>query len=546
MIIAGFMVVFLLNIAAAADYSQAIRKMEWAVREQMNTYNIRGFAVAFVDDQQTIHAAGFGTAKKDTIFRAGSISKLFNAVAVMQLVEQGKLDLDQPTEHYGDEFRLVNPFENTGAVTLRQLLCHRAGVIRESPVGGYLDGTAPGLQRTLASVHQCPLVNPPNAKTRYSNVGPTIAGCIMAKAAGCDYERYQLERVLRPLGMTSSGYLLKDLPRSRIAVSYLRVADGRGGFKTIQSPLFDLGTYPAGNLFTTAEDLGRFVSMLAANGRAGARRILTPESLAQMFTPQLTTNATGFGLGFSVGKLGQRKTIGHSGAVYGFSSMLLFLPEAKLGVVVLSNQDIVSGSVRKLAYLGLNLMLEAKLGETPPKPPPPLVLSASELAAFCGQYESTSFWATVELKDSRLTGSISGQEMVLTPIEPLKCLMDGRLEDSTPVVFERDDRGQISAFTTKNQRFTRVNPSQGPAVPAAWQKYLGSYGPAFIPVIISARHGHLYAMTENMEDYRLTPINYQVFAMPAGLYTDEYLVFLSKGSGKPWAINLANMILKRR
>lgn len=536
----------LLTQAQAADYRAAADKLGEAVREQIALYTIRGVAVALVDDQQIVHEAGYGTAQADSVFRAGSISKLLNAVAVMQLVEQGKLDLDRPIEKHGEEFRLVNPFPNTGSVTLRQLLCHRSGIIRESPVGGYLDGSEPGLERTVASVGQCPLVNPPNFKTRYSNVGPTVAGVIVSRVSGLPYARYQLENVLRPMGMTNSAFLLKDVPRGRLLTSYMRVAEEGGGFKIIPAPQFDLGTYPAGNLFTTAGDLARFISVLLAEGRAGEQRVLSAATLAQMFTPQLTTNATGFGLGFSVGKFRERKTIGHMGMVYGFTSSLIFVPEAKIGVVILSNEDIASGPVRKLANLALGLMLEAKLGEAMPPAPAPITLAPDAMTAMCGEYESPNFWARVEIKDGRLAACISGQEIALTPVEPLRCLMNSRVDDNAPLVFEHDGAGKITAFTARSQRFARVEPGAATNIPVAWRAYLGSYGPAFIPVVISIRHGHLYAMTENMDDYRLTPVNYQVFAMPAGLYTDEHLVFLADGPGKPRAINLANMILKRR
>jgi hypothetical protein len=83
-------------------------------------------------------------------------------------------------------------------------------------------------------------------------------------------------------------------------------------------------------------------------------------------------------------------------------------------------------------------------------------------------------------------------------------------------------------------------------LPAEWRTFLGSYGPDFIPLIISERHGHLYAMTENMVDYRLTPVNRHVCALPPGMYVDEHVVFLTDAAGKPHEIDFANMILPRR
>src|SRR5262245_44849412 len=86
----------------AADYSAVPAKLEAVIREEMREWNIGGVSVALINDQQLVYAAGFGEAKRDSIFRCGSISKLFNAIAVMQQVEAGKLDLDAPLETYGD------------------------------------------------------------------------------------------------------------------------------------------------------------------------------------------------------------------------------------------------------------------------------------------------------------------------------------------------------------------------------------------------------------------------------------------------------------
>jgi CubicO group peptidase (beta-lactamase class C family) len=528
----------------ATDYSAAVRQLEQAMRAEMEMWNITGLALALVDDQQTIHAAGFGEAKRDSVFRCGSISKLFNAFAVMQLVEQGKLDLDAPVERFGAGLLPVNPFTNATPVTLRQLLCHRSGMIRESPVGGYLDDSQPSLARTVASVPQTVLVNPPNSKTRYSNVGPSIAGRVVELVSGTRFERYQRERILDPLGMTNSAWLLKELPRGRLVSSYLRVADGRGGFKHQRCPVFDLGTESAGNLFTTADDLARFLAMLAAEGASPKGRILKAETLAQMFIPQLTGATNGYGLAFGIGDFQGYKAVRHNGAVYGHSSSLVFLPDAKLGVVVLGNEDIVNARITRLANLALSLMLEAKRGVKSPAAPTTLSLSAGALAAFEGEYESQSYWASLKGADGRLVADLSGQPVKLTPVGALRFLADSRMHDAAPTVFERDASGQVTSFILSGQKFTRV-PSGTPEIPREWQAYLGSYGPSFIPVVVSARHGHLYAMTENMVDYRLTPVNRLVFAMPPGLYEDEHLVFLIDRRGKPHSVNLANMILPR-
>jgi hypothetical protein len=399
----------------------------------------------------------------------------------------------------------------------------------------------------VASIRSCVLVNPPNTKTRYSNVGPSIVGEILATVTGSDYADYQEKHVLGPMGMTSSSYVLAGIPRERLAVSYMRVADGHGGFVEQGAPVFDLGTIPAGNLFTTAEDLARFVSVLAADGRAGDKQVIKPGTLAQMWTPQLTKDETGFGIGFMVGKFRNHKAISHNGAVYGHSASLVLLPESKIGVVILCNEDIVNGNVSWLSNLALGLMLETKTGEVLTPLPATIALPAEALAPFAGEYESASTWAELEVKDGRLVGKLAGHAVSLIPTEPLKFTVHGREADRSAVTFEHDAEGKVGSFVTASgQKFLRVDPAAVCEPSPLWKEYVGAYGPAFIPLVISIRHGHLYAMTENVADYRLTPVNRNVFAMPAGLYADEHLVFMTGADGRVWAANLTNMTLPRR
>ena len=510
----------------------------------MAAWGIAGIAVALVDGPETVYAAGFGQARPESVFRCGSISKLLNALAVMQLVEAGKLDLDAPVDRYGEGLLPVNPFPNSAPVTLRQLLCHRSGFVREAPVGGYFDDSQPGLAPTLSSIAQTVLVNPPNTRTRYSNAGPSLAGHLVERAAGAAFGQYQRERILEPLGMTHPSWSLEDLPRGQLIPAFMRVADGHGGFGRRQAPVFNLGAVPAGNLFTTAEDLARFLGMLAAGGQGPGGRILKTGSLAQMFTPQLTSEPGGYGLGFVVGKFRGHESVSHNGAVYGHSASLVFLPDARVGAVVLANEDLVNGRIQKLANLALSLMLAAGRAEEPPPAPVPLRLAPNVLAPFCGDYESQSFWAELTIEDGRLAANISGQPTRLTPIGPSRFLAESRVNESVPLDIECDAAGQVTGFTMGPQKFMRAHASRGD-IPGPWRSYLGSFGPAFIPLVLSVRRGHLYAMTENLADYRLTPVNRRVFAFPPGLYADEHLVFLGEGRGQTQKVDMANMILSR-
>ena len=286
--------------------------------------------------------------------------------------------------------------------------------------------------------------------------------------------------------------------------------------------------------------------MLAAEGKVGGKPIVGAETLRGMTTPQLTADASGFGLGFMVGKLHDHKTVSHSGAVYGHSSALVFLPESKIGVVMLSNDDFVGGPIGKLANRAAELMLRAKLGEEPPSAPAIVPFSGDALPALVGEYESATTWARIEAEEGRLAGRIGGRSVSFVPIGELEFLVEGRCADGSPAVFERNGAARVVGFTALKQKFERLDPAAIEEPCPQWEQYVGSYGPDFMPLVISVRHGHLYAMTENATDYRLTPINRRVFAFPPGMYADEHLVILDGPDGNIWGVDLANMVLPRR
>jgi hypothetical protein len=324
------------------------------------------------------------------------------------------------------------------------------------------------------------------------------------------------------------------------------VANAQGGFREIDAPVFEFGILAAGNLYTTAEDLARFLRWIFVDGRAGDLDLLKRTTLDEMFIPQLTSETNGFGLGFSMGTFRGHRTFGHMGAVYGFTSSLMGIRSEKIGVIVLCNDDIATGPVRKLNATALGLMLAAKTGQAPPAAAAPASLSPEELAALTGDYDSQSFWARIDVSGKRLVANVSGQKIMLTPMSPVRCMGEGRIAFDAAFNFDRDTNGMITGFSALNQKFRRIDPNTVPPIPASWKPLLGSYGPAFIPLIISVKHGHLYAMTENEFDNRLTPLTGTVFQMPPGLYVDEQLVFQTDRNGKPHTAVLANMPLRRR
>jgi D-alanyl-D-alanine dipeptidase len=325
----------------------------------------------------------------------------------------------------------------------------------------------------------------------------------------------------------------------------MRVADFHGGFYAEDAPVFELATVPAGNLYTTAEDLARFVMMLCAEGRAGERRILQPETLRKMFQSQAPQDRVSYGLGFVTGQFREHATVGHMGAMYGFTSSLLVVPKHKLGVIVLASDDVIAGTVTKLTEAAMELLLHVKIGEPLREEENIFPLTPDDLQTYAGDYESESYWARIEVRGDRLWANISGQEFEVAPAAPDRFWGDGLAASHAAWIFERSAAGEVCGFSALFQNFVRVDPAAIKQIPASWRDFLGAYGPKFIPLVISIKHGHLYAMTENMFDYRLTPLCTTVFNLPIGMYLGEQVVFQRDENGRVHAAVLANMALKR-
>lgn len=539
-VFAGWLLTAIMALAQAPDYLAGVPALQQLIRNEVATGNISGVSIALVEGERILYADGFGFADKkrkvpaarDTVYRVGSISKLFTALAAMQLAEQQKLSIDQPVSELMPEFRVVIPFPDAKPITLRQLMCHRSGMFRECPVGSYFDSSEPGLKHTVRSIASCVLVHPPETKTKYSNIGVAVVGQTVASVTGVPFEDYARDHLFRAMRMRHSGFVLNQQMEHRLAKGYLPVANGKGGFREIEAPRFELGTSAAGNLYSTAEDLAIFLRVLFAGGRASTRQVIRPETLKEMFTAQLTTNTNGFGLGFLVGHAGGKKNIGHSGAVYGFTSSIAAVPEDRLGVVVLCNDDLAVAAVNRI-----NDACWALLRQKPQESARTAEVAVKDLE---GEYESEGYWAKIEATKSGLVANISGQKMALRPLGESRFEGNSRLVNDARITFSADGK----SFTALGQKFERARPR--PPIPDGWKQLLGSYGPDFIPLIISERNGRLYAMTENMYDYALAPESETVFRMPSGLYIDERLVFHRNEKGKVLLAVLANMPLPRR
>lgn len=351
------------------NYTYTQSYLSWLIKKEMADNNITGLSIALVDDQKLVWSSGFGysdaenrvSATPRTAYRMGSIAKLMTATAAMQLAERGQMNIDQPLTQFLPEFSIRSRFPAAGPITPRNIMSHHSGL-----PANYLNGMLSKNPRYFASlakgVQDEYVSYPPNFVFAYSNLGMTLLGAAIERVSGQDYGSHLNQSLFEPLGMRGS---------------YFSSQPGLKGYsegKAAQTlPLRDL---PSGGLVSSVEDLGVFMKMLFADGRAGKQQLLSPETLAEMLRPQNDQVALDMNLRMGLGWMLDNSEIkrggvvaGHGGSLLNFHSDLRILPEHKLGVVVAANSAGAHGVVNKIAAVALKLLLEAKTGIAQPDEP---------------------------------------------------------------------------------------------------------------------------------------------------------------------------------
>jgi CubicO group peptidase (beta-lactamase class C family) len=303
--------------------------------------DIAGGVITVVKDDKVILAKGYGYADKakrtpvlpdETLFRAGSISKLFTWTAVMQLVEQGKLNLDRDVNDYLD-FKI--PAKYGAPITLRDLMTHSAGF--SETIRGLLVTKASELAplRTYLVEHLPDRMYPPGKVIAYSNYGATLAGYIVQRVSGEPFETYIANHIFKPLGMNHSSFL-QPLPKRLIpfmSKGYTTASASKpGNFEFV-------GTVPAGALSTTATDMAKFMLAYLQGGEYGGHRILKPSTIEEMWTLQIAPapGINGFDLGFYQENRNGLEIVGHGGDTELFHSDLHLIPKEHVGVFMSFN-----------------------------------------------------------------------------------------------------------------------------------------------------------------------------------------------------------------
>lgn len=431
---------------------------------QLQRDDVAGATISITQNGQVLLLKGYGYAdwKKKTpvdpvttAFRPGSISKLPTYIAMMQLVEQGKLSLDADIQQYLD-FRIEPGPAGIGdaPITLRRLATHTAGFEEEfHDFGSDQSGRLPRSIGDFLKRNQPHRFALPGKALAYSNYGITLIGYIVQRTSGEPYEQYIQRHIFQPLGMTHSTYtqpLPAGVPRS---LGYNHTAKEDTGFEGVTE-------FPAGGLSSSAADMAIFGQMLLGNGTYNGMQILQPSSVAQLFTPQVqpSPNTSPWDLGFYDEARNGLRFIGHGGDLIGFHSQFWVEPTHHLTFFISYNS---SGSSRIAREELFRAFVDRYLPGAPAPHPAFLKLSAKELAPYTGTYlssrraDSTKFRLfgaigpriVAATKEGELTISTAkdfrGASVKFKPIGNDNFYDE---EGQSAIHFERDARGRVTGY----------------------------------------------------------------------------------------------------
>jgi len=397
-------------VRAPAEDNKYTRVLEPALKAFLRQQQIPGLAIAIVEDNKVVYAKGFGRMSLGrgkgpvtplTVFHMASIVKPFVATAILQLVDQHKVDLDAPVSRYLPYFRMAD--QRYPRITVRQMVAHTSGM---PDVNDYewdrpqFDDGA--LERYVRSLSGLNLLFEPGLKFGYSNIAYDVLGDVIAKASGETFEAYVQQRILSPLQMKHSTLLYREVDPALLSDGH--VLDARGVPVVSGAYPYNRTHSPSSNLHSNALDMTRWAMANMNHGELDGRRILPESTYAAMWKPTeevgepaVGTFVTAEGISWYLGAYRSHFLVTHSGGDLGFITDLAMLPDRKIAVVWMANCDwIDAGPINgPITYAALDTALGLK--------PKPITLKRSLVRTLSFTYQREGIGAA--LREYRLLKS---------------------------------------------------------------------------------------------------------------------------------------------
>lgn len=349
-------------------------EIERFVQHEMAAQRIPGLALGIVEGDRVLYVRGFGTADDSgtevtprTPFIIGSVSKSVTALAVMQLVEANKIELDAPVQRYLPWFRVADE-RASAQITVRHLLNQTSGLSRKTGRGFQGDGDTSdtALEQAVRKLKSVELTAPVGSKHQYSTINYSVLGLIVQTVAGESYERYVQTRIFDPLTMRTSH-------TSEVAAQGLATGHTYWFGRPREADLpYNRGLVPAGFLISSARDMTHYLISQLNGGRYQGTSVLSPEGIRELHRPAVQTPEadTSYGMGWFVGPVNDISAIHHQGETFNFHANVVLIPRSRRGVVVLMNAEnsLDLFTVGRMGTIGdgVTSLIE---GQEPPSPP---------------------------------------------------------------------------------------------------------------------------------------------------------------------------------
>jgi CubicO group peptidase (beta-lactamase class C family) len=336
---------------AANELSQeaSFNEIDAYLEKQLGTLNIPSASLAIIEGTEIVHTKGFGVTgpggrkpTPQTPFFIGSLTKSITALAVMQLVEAGKVELDAPIQRYLPWFTLADP-RAAGQITVRHLLNQTSGIAQIPGMIGMsnFDNSPGPIERQARNMATYIPAHPVGSEFEYSNINYNLLGLIIQAASGESYTDYIQNHIYDPLDMQHSYTSKTAAQQDGLAVGHQQWFGFPVAVPNLPVPE---GSLPSGQLISSAEDIGHYLIAQLNNGNYGGAQILSPGGIVQMHQPAANINVAGkemgdYGMGWFIIKSGQTKIIFHDGEVPDYFSYMALLPDQNRAMVLLVNTN---------------------------------------------------------------------------------------------------------------------------------------------------------------------------------------------------------------
>ena len=504
------------------------------IESTMRLRRIPGLALALTDAHRTLCVRAYGHADistrapitNDTLFQIGSISKSFTSMVILQMQENGLLDIDDPVSKYLPWLRIKSRY---GPITLKHLMSHTAGLMLGT------DFTISGYSEALA-LNQTPVSVRPGTHFHYSNSGYKVLGVLIEEMLGMENGKVIEERILEPLGMDSStGSITNDM-REGMATGYAPLYDDRPApARGPLSPSPWLEAFTAdGSIASTAPDMAKYVRLILNRGMGPKGRILSEESFSSMLEkvahPDDAPATDGYSLGLDVIDRDGHVMLAHSGGMLGFISYILADLDAEFGLVVLVNAALESYRPEDVAKFAANAFRANLEGRQLPKAPmaedPRQISNAKEYA---GTYSSGRRALRVVAEGDRLMVLRDKARIRLERLDKDSFYTEAEGFELFRLRFGRKGGKVVELFHGGD--WYRGKSYSGPSrfkTPKMWASYVGhyrTYNSWFSNFRILLRKGELVLIKPDGSEERLAPLKGGWFRIGADERSPERIRF---------------------